>query len=68
MLIKRHYNGVYERLKRLDQIIAALPTSAEEGAGCCRKKKPTAVLLGAGFLGLGIHSLLNVIKLFPGTS
>jgi len=30
-----------------------------------QKKKPTAVLLVAGFSGLGIHSLLNVIKLFP---
>ena len=29
------------------------------------KKKPTAVLLVGGFSGLGIHSLLTVIKLFP---
>src|SRR5712672_2874359 len=65
MLIKRHYNGVYERLKRLDQIIAALPNEPPKKELVLQKKKPTAVLLVAGFSGLGIHSLLNVIKLFP---
>jgi amino acid transporter len=65
MLIKRHYTGVFARLKRLDQILTALPTGAPGKALVLQKKKPTAVLLVGGFSGLGIHSLLTVMKLFP---
>ena len=65
MLIKRHYNGVYARLKRLDQILGALPTAAPTRALELLKSKPTAVLLVGSYSGLGIHSLLTVMKLFP---
>jgi K+ transporter len=65
MLIKRHYNGVYARLKRLDQILTALPAVTPTKPLQLQKKKPTAVLLVGSFSGLGIHSLLTVIKLFP---
>ncbi len=65
LVVKRHYNGVYERLKRLDQILTALPTQASARPLVIDKKKPTAVVLVGGFSGLGIHSLLTVMKLFP---
>src|SRR3954468_14255393 len=65
MLIKRHYNGVYERLKRLDQILTALPAGSHTRPLEIQKKKPTAVLLVGSYSGLGIHSLLTVMKLFP---
>ena len=65
LVIKRHYNGVYARLKRLDQILTALPVSAPVKVTPLQKKKPTAVLLVGSFSGLGIHSLLTVMKLFP---
>jgi amino acid transporter len=65
MLIKRHYNGVYGRLKRLDQILTALPTTSPKKQLELQKKKPTAVLLVSGFSGLGIHALLTIMKLFP---
>src|SRR5438105_4925464 len=65
VLIKRHYNGVYARLKRLDQILTALPVGSPGKPLELQKKKPTAVLLVGGFSGLGIHSLLTVMKLFP---
>jgi amino acid transporter len=65
MLIKRHYNGVYARLKRLDSILGALPVTQPTQELLLQKKKPTAVLLVGGFSGLGIHSLLTVMKLFP---
>lgn len=65
MLIKRHYNGVFARLKRLDQILTALPTGGAGKELTLQKKKPTAVMLVSGFSGLGIHSLLTVMKLFP---
>jgi len=65
MMIKRHYLGVAARLHRLDEILTALPTGGAQKELVLQKKKPTAVLLVGGFSGLGIHSLLTVIKLFP---
>jgi K+ transporter len=65
MLIKRHYNGVFARLKRLDQILTALPTSPPNKPLELHKSKPTAVMLVSGYSGLGVHSLLTVMKLFP---
>jgi len=65
LLIKRHYNGVFGRLKRLDQILTALPVGPPTKVLEIQKKKPTAVLLVGSFSGLGIHSLLTVMKLFP---
>ena len=64
MAIKRHYGGVFARLKRLDQILEALPSQpvTEKPLDA---RKPTAVLLVGGYSGLGIHSLLTVLKLFP---
>jgi hypothetical protein len=64
MIIKRHYNGVFARLKRLDQIINALPSGPSRELPL-EKNKPTAVMLVGGFSGLGIHSMLTVMKLFP---
>src|SRR5438445_539454 len=65
LIIKRHYRGVFARLKRLDTILEALPTSGPLKDLHIEKRKPTAVLLVASFSGLGIHSLLTVVKLFP---
>src|SRR5438874_5242403 len=65
MVIKRHYNGVFARLKRLDEILGALPSSGSTKELVIEKRKPTAVMLVGGFSGLGIHSLLTVMKLFP---
>src|SRR5262249_53273519 len=65
MMIKKHYKGVFARLKRLDSIIDALPSAGPTRELVVEKKKPTAVLLVGGFSGLGIHSLLTVVKLFP---
>ena len=65
MLIKRHYIGTFERLKRLDQILTALPVTPPTKELKLERNKPTMVLLVGGFSGLGIHSLLTVVKLFP---
>lgn len=65
LLIKRHYSGVFARLKRLDAILSALPVSHDAKPLDVQRKKPTAVMLVGGFSGLGIHSLLTVMKLFP---
>lgn len=65
LLIKRHYLGTQERLKRLDEILTALPSTPPSKIVELEPKKPTAVMLVGGYSGLGIHSLLTVMKLFP---
>jgi amino acid transporter len=64
LLIKRHYTGVFARLKRLDSIIDALPTGPAKDLPL-DKKAATAVLLVGSYSGLGVHALLTVLKLFP---
>jgi len=64
MAIRRHYADVFARLKRLDQILGALPSQPVPKRSL-DKNKPTAVMFVGGYSGLGIHSLLTVVKLFP---
>ncbi|MFL5412495.1 MAG: APC family permease [Myxococcales bacterium] len=64
LVIKRHYEGVSQRLGRLDKILEALPMQ-QVATRPVQRDKPTAVLLVGGYSGLGIHSLLTVLKLFP---
>ncbi len=64
MAIRRHYAGVFARLKRLDEILAALP-SGPAPEQSLDPSRPTAVLLVGGYSGLGVHSLLTVLRLFP---
>ena len=65
LLIKKHYLGVVQRLQRLDEILGALPGADQTKELVMDPKKPTAVMLVGGFSGLGIHSLLTVMRLFP---
>src|SRR5438105_10418024 len=48
IVIRRHYNGVFARLKRLDQILTALPTSEPTKPLKLEPRKPTAVMLVGG--------------------
>ena len=65
LVIKHHYRGVVARLKRLDEVLGGLPTSGPSKELALQPSKPTAVLLVGGYSGLGIHSLLTVMRLFP---
>ncbi len=68
LAVKKHYLGVRAEIAQLDAVFEALP-DAEGPAGEPRAdpKKPVAVLLVSGYGGLGVHSLLSVQRLFPGT-
>jgi len=63
--IKKHYLGVKDHLKRLDDVLNDIPTSSGGVIPELDRTKPTAVILVGGYGGLGIHTLLNIIKLFP---
>jgi len=69
-LIKRHYNGVTEQLRRLDVIVEAAnveSTSHTQAAGEPDPKARTAIVLVNGYNGLGLHTVLQVPRMFGNT-
>jgi len=64
-LIRRHYRKVHWNLKRLDEVLEAVPATGPGEAKQLEPMAPTAVLLVSSYAGLGIHSLLTVQRLFP---
>ena len=68
--IKRHYNGVGMQLRRLDGIVEAAQIEASSLPATLPvtdKKARTAVILVNGFNGLGLHTILNVPRMFGNT-
>jgi hypothetical protein len=71
-LTHRHYERTRRELARLDdlasavnrEMAAAAPRPVE--AAMCDPAARTAVVLVNGFNGLGLHTLLNITRLFPG--
>ena len=73
--INRHYRGTAKVLRRLDDLIEVAELSgasverdlaaAAQGPKLDPKAK-TAVLLVNGFNGLGLHTLLGIMRMFPG--
>ncbi len=69
--IKHHYRQTQKRLNRLNELVAAaLADEALAGvenipAAACDPNARTAVFLVNGFNGLGLHTLLAVIRMFP---
>jgi amino acid transporter len=66
-LTHRHYRKTTRELKRLDELLPAIavepPRPVQEIE--CDRNAGTAVLFVNGFNGLGIHTILSVIRLFP---
>jgi amino acid transporter len=65
-VIRRHYQKVRENLSRLDDVMEVLPKDAPAKLAELDPKAHTAVLLVGSYAGLGVHSLLSVLRLFPG--
>lgn len=66
LLIRSHYRSVQTSLRRLNEIMAALPATAPGPPRAPDPREPTAVLLVGGYGGLGIHALLSLQRVFPG--
>ncbi len=63
----RHYRRVARYTGRLDAILTALPVGRHAAeAPAFDPKGPTAIIVVSGFNGLGMHSLLSVLRMFPG--
>jgi amino acid transporter len=66
--IHKHYERVRAGLRSLDDVLTSLPPAA--GAQAPKqldKKAPTAVIMVKSFSGFGVHEVLSIHRLFPGT-
>ncbi|GAB1349651.1 APC family permease [Ignavibacteriales bacterium] len=68
-MIKRHYFKVMKKVRSLSEILLDIPItddkSSETASKTIDKNEPVAVLLVSGYGGLGIHSILQLLKKFP---
>jgi amino acid transporter len=65
--VRRHYRRVARYTARLDTVLTSLPVGRHANvAPVFDPNGRTAVLLVSGFNGLGMHSLLSILKLFAG--
>jgi hypothetical protein len=69
--IKRHYLRVGQQLRRLDEIIESVKISSAgtpvlSSPAPCDPTARTAVVFVTGFNGLGLHTLLQAMRLFAG--
>jgi hypothetical protein len=66
VLIRRHYHKVQKNLRRLNEIMNALPAHPVGEHRPLDPRLPTAVMLVGAYGGLGIHAILSVQRIFPG--
>ncbi|RPJ40273.1 MAG: APC family permease, partial [Candidatus Latescibacterota bacterium] len=65
--IRAHYRMVGEKLAELYRELKEIPRTAKAPPGDPNPSEQTAVILVGGFGGLGIHTMLNAFRVFPGT-
>jgi amino acid transporter len=69
-LIRRHYRSVAAELDRLDRELGDLPRTALHSSATSADqldpRKPTAAVLVGSYGGVGIHTVLNIFRAFPG--
>jgi amino acid transporter len=68
VVIRRHYHHATQQTDRLFQELGDLPLEPppQDGLGEVDRRGPIAVILVASYGGVGIHTLLNVLRSFPG--
>lgn len=65
-VIRRHYRVVGEKLAQLYMQLANTPRTHQEPLRPLDPAAQTAVIMVGGYSGLGIHTFLNAMRLFPG--
>ena len=66
-LVHGHYRSVRKRLIALDRILTQIPVATPvKQAPPIRAGEPAAVFFVSSYRGVGIHTLLNSQRLFPG--
>lgn len=66
LAINRYYRRVGQKLRTLDEALRQIETLGEPNNQQPDPNDPTAVILVGGYSGIGIHTLLNVIRFAPG--
>jgi hypothetical protein len=66
MLTNRYYRRVFEKTRRLDEMLVELPTVGNPNMAEPDASQPTAAILVGGFGGLGTHTLQNSLRAVPG--
>ena len=64
--IHGHYRRAQEGLRQLDDVLSTLPATGEARPKSLDPKLPTAVLLVSSYNGFGVHTLLSILRYFPG--
>lgn len=65
IIIKSHYNHMTRMLRRLDDTLKSIPLPPTADSTPLKDPKSrTAVLMVSGYNGMGMHSLLGIIKTF----
>jgi amino acid transporter len=63
--VRNYYRKVEGRLRVIDQTLRQLPITGQPTDAPPDPSQPTAVILVGGYSGLGIHTMLNVIRFAP---
>jgi amino acid transporter len=66
ILISNHYRSVSMGLIKLYRSLENLSLEPKPGVGEIDARRPVAAVLVSGFNGIGIHTVLNVFRSFPG--
>jgi len=65
-MIRSHYNKVRSAVRKLEEVLSDLPTNLPNNNEPVDPKEMTAILLVSGFNGFGLHTLLSIVRYFPG--
>jgi K+ transporter len=65
-LIRRHYTKVRDSVRHLEETLSDIPASESFNKDPVNPKDMTAILLVSSFNGFGLHTLLSIVKHFPG--
>ena len=63
--VRGHYRHVRQLLSSLDEVLTNLPLPEPKNPPELAPDGPTAIVLVESYAGLGIHTLLNIQRLFP---
>ncbi len=66
LLIRSHYQRVNRRIAILFEALNNIPRTYTGEEPVLDRTKPTAVVLVGAFGGLGLHTVLNIFRSFPG--
>jgi hypothetical protein len=64
-LVHSHYHRVHDTLRSLDEVLGDLPFAEHGPPPELAPDGPTAIVLVESYRGLGIHTLLSMMRMFP---